>query len=235
MDRLEKEGNTGPKQPKELLEAAHSAAARREPGQMIEALAASGFLDGLVRRIAKKWEHLPRSEVEECVARAVDSAYDAIAQGRQVRNLGSWLWKAADNTASDCWYEEYALRSTDDAMQTVASIPPISPPERRRSDIVADKKRGEAIRLARGLLPRIGQGQVVNVMGLIIDAVEREIQDLSPAEIGDALGITGDAARTLVRRGFERLEREARRDGIELPKDLFDSNGDEVDNDDTGD
>jgi hypothetical protein len=69
-------------------------------------------------------------------------------------------------------------------------------------------------------LPRIGEGQVVDVMELVIDAAAHGLPDLPAAEIADALGIGEGAARKLVSRGLQRLRREAERAGVEMPEDL---------------
>ena len=200
-----------------LLGIARQAATEKQPDRMLEALAASGFLDGLTNRLEKDWRgRLPHVEIEECVATAVDGAYDAVARGHLVRNLGAWIWKAASNRAIDRWNDDYKLRT---ALQTESIEDRWQYPgqdadaDRRLSEYRAN----EAIRLARLLLPRIGQGQVVDVMGIVIDAVERGIEDLSPTAIGEALGLSPDAVRSLLARGFERLEREARKEGVVLP------------------
>jgi DNA-directed RNA polymerase specialized sigma24 family protein len=78
---------------------------------MIEALTASGFLYGLVRRLQRQWSTLPSSEIDECVAVAVDSAFAAVSGGRPVRNLGGWLWKVAANAAQDRWDADYSERA----------------------------------------------------------------------------------------------------------------------------
>jgi hypothetical protein len=55
---------------------------------MLEALVASGFLDGVTHRLENEWRgRLPRTEIEESVAVAVDGAYDAVARGRAVHSL----------------------------------------------------------------------------------------------------------------------------------------------------
>ena len=200
---------------------ARHAAENHQPDRMVEALAASGFLDGLVRRLESKWGKLPRMDIEESVAKAVDSAYDAVTQGRSIRSLGAWLWKAADNQANHRWKDDHSFRTADDV--DINEIPDDAAQTdggRLYREELADYRRAEAIRLACRLLPRIGQGQVVDVMQLVVDAVEQGVPDLSPADIGDALGISTDAARTLLRRGFDRLRREARREGITFPDDL---------------
>lgn len=220
-----------------LFTIAQKAAEERQPDRMIEALAACGFLDGLVRRLEKKWGRLPRIELEEVVAQAVDSAYDSISGGRQVRNLGAWLWKASDNRASDRWREDFAHRSADEVdLERLRGKQELRPEARAYQDQLADYRRQEAIRLARNLLPRIGQGQVVSVMELLIDAVERGIPDLPSTDIGAVLGISAEAARTLLGRGLGRLRREAEREGIILPEDLGASDQAEEDpEDESGD
>lgn len=207
--------------PDDLLAVARHAAESHQPDRMIEALVASGFLDGLVRRLEAKWGQLPRMDIEDAVAKAVDGAYEAITQGRAIRSLGAWLWKAADNQANDRWRDDHSLRAAGDGdIDGIPGDPPQTDTERLHQEELADHRRSEAIRLARRLLPRIGQGQVVSVMELVIDAVEQGVPDLSPADIGDALGISSDAARTLLGRGFSRLRREAIREGIAFPDDL---------------
>ena len=215
------ESEPGPAASDDLLQVARKAAEDRQPDRMIEALAASGFLDGLTRRLEAKWSQVPRTDIEECVSGAVDGAYDAITRNRPIRNLGAWLWKAADNQANDCWRDDYSLRASKEGdLENIEGNVELSDEERVHQEDLADYRRGEAIRLARSLLPRIGQGQIVSVMELVIDAVEQGIPDLAPADIGEALGISPDAARTLLGRGFSRLRREAQREGITFPEDL---------------
>jgi len=207
----------------EYFEVAKQAAARGEPHRMLEALALSGFLDGLVRSLNTKWDRMPEDEVKDCIALAVDSAYQAIFQGRSVRDLAAWLWKAADNTVNDRWNDYYQARAPVEAADSVAAVD--QNPHDEAAAQLAEHRRAEAIRLARQLIPRIGQGQVVAVMGVVIDAVEQGIPDLPHAAIADALGLTEPAVRSLLSRGFDRLAREARREGIELPDDLPDLMG----------
>lgn len=188
---------------------------------MIEALTASGFLFGLVRRLQRQWPTLPPIEIDDCVAAAVDSAFAAISGGKAVRKLGAWLWKAAANTAQDRWRAEYAGRVGDETgIDGLAA--PDAEDERTRTEREAldDLRRAEAIRLARELLPRIGEGQVVDVMELVIDAAAQELPDLPASEIADALGISEGSARKLVSRGLQRMRREAERAGIEMPEGL---------------
>jgi DNA-directed RNA polymerase specialized sigma24 family protein len=213
----------------DLLEVARQAAAERQPERMLEALEASRFLDGLTHRLEGRWRgRLPRLEIEQCVAVAVDAAYAAVADGKPVRSLGAWIWKVAWHKCVDRWSDEYEARSSADPE---GLSEPADEAVTEDADRLADYRTAEAIRLARTLLPRIGQGQIVNVMAVVIDAVEQGIADLPPAAVAEAVGLSIDAVRSLMSRGFERLAREARRAGITLPKALPALVGDASDDD----
>jgi DNA-directed RNA polymerase specialized sigma24 family protein len=199
----------------DFLEVARQAALSRAPDRMLEALAASGLLDGITRRLENRWRgRIPRPEIEDCVALAVDSAYDAVSSGRMVRNLGAWIWKASYNLACDRWTDDYERRSTvePEVLEDRQSL--VTEDDRR----LADHRAAEAVRLARSLLPRIGQGQIIDVMTILIEAAEQGIQDLPPDAIAETLGLSPAAVRSLLSRGLERLEREARREGVTLPE-----------------
>jgi hypothetical protein len=157
---------------------------------MLECLAASKFLDGLVTRLEKKWGALPRTEIEDCVAFAVDDLYAAISSGTHVRDLEGWLWKVANNKADDAWRNDYRIREGCSDELPEGADESTTDAERARLDDLAEHRRSEAIRFARGLIPRIGQGHIVPVMELLIDAVERGLPDL-PA--------TDERASTMVR------------------------------------
>lgn len=206
----------------QLLEKAQQAVNRGDAVEMLEALAASRYLDGLTRRLQKKWgDALPQWEVDECIAEAVDAAFDTVFKGRQIGNLGAWLWKAATNIADDKWRSDYARRQDFDA----ASLPEGMGaserfPERAEQRELEEARRKEAIRIARQLLPRIGTGQIVDVMEIVIAAAENALPDLPASSIAEALGISDNAARTLVSRGLKRLRRLAEQEGVEMLTDL---------------
>lgn len=95
----------------DLFQAAKAAAAEGRPDDMLQALGASMFLDGLVRMHRKRWgQRLPASEIEDCIAESVDAAYDGIRAGKPVHDLGAWLWKVADKAAQDRWTNDYRHR-----------------------------------------------------------------------------------------------------------------------------
>ena len=212
----------------QLLERAQEAVNRGNTVKMLEALTASRYLDGLRRRLQKQWGTLPSSEVDECVAQAVDAACAAAFEGRRIGTLGAWLWKAARNIADDKWRLDYSRRQDFDTAAFPARIEAGETfregAERRALE---ETRRKEAIRIARELLPRIGQGQVVAVMEILIDAAENGLPDLPASSIAEQVGISEHAARTLVSRGLKRLRRMAKQEGVVAPMDLPDTDTDD--------
>lgn len=205
-----------------LLEKAQQAVNRGDVVEMLEALTASRYLDGLARRLQSKWGgSLPWSEVDECIAQTVDAACAAVTGGRPIRSFGAWLWKSANNIADDKWRSDHDRRAEfDEASVPGALETEETEPERERRQELEELRRKEAIRLARELLPRIGGGQILDVMELVIDAAEDRLPDLPASSIAEALGISKSAARTLVSRGMKRLRRLAEEEGVEAPTDL---------------
>ena len=212
-----------------LLKRAQDAVNRGDVLGMLEAVTASGYLDGLTRRLQKKWGgSLPWSVVDDCIAQSVDAACAAASKGRSIRNLGAWLWKSADKIAHDRWKFDYANRRSfrDDTVAT-ASGGIETDREREEREEREEVRHNKAIRMTRDLLPRIGDGQVRDVMELVIDAAEDRLPDLPASSIADALGISNSAARALVSRGLKRLSRLAAQEGVEAPTALPETDTDE--------
>ena len=123
--------------------------------EMLRALEESRYLDGLTRRLQKKWgQTLPWTEVDDCIAEATDSACAAASQGRKIRSLGAWLWKAADKIANDKWSLDYDRRvELDNATVPGVLDPEKTDREREERQALEESRRIEAIRIARELLP----------------------------------------------------------------------------------
>ena len=217
-----------------LLERAQQAVNRRDVGTMLHALTASRYLDGLTRRLQKKWgRSLPWTEVDDCIARSVDAACMAVSRGRPIRSLGAWLWKSADKIANDRWRFDYSRRAEfDDDTVSAVTYTNESDGESDKRQQLDEMRRSEAIRIARELLPRIGDGQVRDVITLVIDAAEDRLPDLPASSIADALGISNNAARALVSRGMKRLRRVAEQEGVEAPTDLLQTDAKEKEHED---
>ncbi len=106
-----------------------------------------------------------------------------------------------------------------------ASVPGVPEPEepdreREKRQELEESRRREGIRIARELLPQIGEGQLRDVMELVIGAAEDRLPDLPSSDIADALGISKNVARALVSRGMTRLRRLAEQRGVAPPADL---------------
>lgn len=203
-----------------LLAKAQAAARAGDAASMAEALMGSGFLDGLVRQIGFAYPGLDRADVEDVVASAAGDAFEAVRSGRAVTQLGGFLSRAARNRATDKWEQEYRPRQSAEHLPEGTTEDGLNDDARAHADALADHRLDEAVRLARRLLPKVGQGQVLDVTTMVIDAVAARDTDFSPEVVADVLGITKDSARKLMSRGLDRLRRAARAEGIELPDEL---------------
>ena len=204
----------------EQLRLAESAAMRGDALGTIDALARSSFLDGLTRRIQARWSSLPPHEVDNCVAAAVDDVFDLISKGKSVKNLGGLLYNIVLRRASDRWADDYRLRGSGLPSDHSPAVVEESPKARAERDARADARRTTAVRLARAMLPRIGQGQVIAVMEVLIDAVAQGDPDLTAEGVAEVVGISPASTRSLMSRGLKRMRELAEQDGS---ADLMDS------------
>jgi DNA-directed RNA polymerase specialized sigma24 family protein len=205
-----------------LREAVECARKRDSRGYVIN-LAGSHALDGITRTLEAKWPQVDGSIVEAAVAEAADALYDALASGRTIAVPAGFLWRTAHNK----------LLKRHAAGLSVSEPFDESIGEHNRVDNAVtdgpdrETMRGEAIRLARSLLPTLGQTTVLQVMSVIIDCLERGESYVDNAFIADTLGLTKETVRKAKHRGFQRLEREARQRGITLDDDLANGSQDD--------
>ncbi|HMH44347.1 MAG TPA: hypothetical protein VK557_12735 [Pyrinomonadaceae bacterium] len=202
------------------LERAKQAAISGDIETFMEALFSSRLPDALNWRLRKQ---LPDDDVDAIVAEAIGTTYEAIQTHGARINLAAWLSKTCYNQAR----ARYATRknivaedSLDLERRSGADQTQLSPPtthaEQEEVEEQAASRRIEAIKLARTLLPRIGEDNIQKVMSVVLDAIEQDLVDLSSEEISEMVGLTPDTVRRLISRGFERLEREAKQDGLWL-------------------
>jgi len=203
----------------ESLSEAKQAARNGDALRMVEALHKSFALDGLVRRLCIKWPRIPETDIDYAVAESVDVLYQAIAEGKTVINVVSYMWKVADRKASDYnrLRQREVLKDSDDLANIRNAVainkdePLIDQDEIDRSSL--QKK---AITLARSFVSKLGQQNIQAVMNYVIDAVEAGREDVPNGEISEALGLSSDTVRTSLSRGFRRLERVAQDSGVVL-------------------
>ncbi len=179
---------------------------------IFEGLFTTGFVDGLVRRLDRVWPQLARDQVEDAVADALVALYDAVADGRVVRRPEAYVFKAAQNGAKGRFDSQAGQVEYDDLLHA-------DPEEHGSSSAGYADLRAEALRIARQLLPRLGQTNIQRVMAIVFEAIEADVSDISPSDIAAALGLSSAVVRQSLHRGFQRLERLAREEGLQLALD----------------
>lgn len=200
-----------------MLTRAKEAAASGEPGKMLEFLHRSFVLDGLTRKIALKWRSLSPDEVDDIVAKAVDILYGAIREGKKVSKLVPYLLKTCEHKACDYYRARKNEKPlTPDDLEHIAdqSSELEEDFDSTTKELDWEEKRSRAIAIARSLIPRLGQHNVQKVMDYILDALSADCVDISNAEIAEALGLSLDVVRQSKRRGFQRLKRIVREEGL---------------------
>jgi len=223
-----------------LLEA-NEAALAGDPIGMLTALYKSHVLDGLCRRLAASWNVIAFEDVQLLVAEAVDVLYQKVRSGEKIRRITPFLLKVAGRRAYDFHEKHRRIEAMDPAdlesaaaaaarQGSSAGAEQASPATTRVVDSLDfEETRRIALRIARGLLPRLGQQRLQDVMAYILDAIEAGREDISNEEIEEALGLSSGTVRTAKSRGFSRLSRIAKEEKL-LPEefDLLGLNSDEV-------
>lgn len=202
---------------RDLLQQAKEAAAANDPRKMLEALYQSFVLDSLTRRIVSKWSSLSPEDVELIVAEAIDALYVAISTGKRIDNLIAYLWKVANNKLYDYYRLQQNHRPlTSEDFDQIADHPGELEDEldNGSEDLDWEENRPQVIALVRSLLPRLGQHNVQNVMAYILEAMEKECKGISNMEIAKKLGLSLEVVRQSKHRGFQRLEKIVREQGL---------------------
>lgn len=214
---------------KQALNRAVEAGMSGDVRMYLEELAGAPVFDGIVNGLRRRWPDAEDVVLHDAVADATDALYKRLSEGVRVLNPGAFLWGAARNQLlkwqkgrADARGHEVPLDEDYPAPRTAGGDPPDDDP--------SPERRKEALRIARGLLPRLGQQNVQRVMGFIFDGIEADELYLDNATIADALGLTTETVRRAKERGWKRLEREARKAGIALPESVsvaYEQSGDE--------
>lgn len=235
------EGPTGPT-PRQRQEAALRRAKEQARGgdavAMVEALHESRALDGLASQLRRSCSGLSATDIDQAIAAAVYAVYAAVSRGHVVHDLMAWLVKVCYRNA---WRTLKALTDRHSMKPVVEPWAPVldrtaasrSGADDGQGDDPAERRREEAIVIARRLLPRLGQQNVQDVMRCLVDAVEAGEQDLPHRVVAEALGLNEGTVRVLMMRGLERLGRIARNEGLVRGDfELVKLDGEELDEDD---
>jgi DNA-directed RNA polymerase specialized sigma24 family protein len=200
-----------------VFEDAKAAATNGDAKKMVEILMAGGYVPGLARRMQARWPRLPADDIDFAVARAMETIYFDIRDGKRIADIHSFMWKVADRRAYERDRERQVEIATDpdelalvsDRMGRTSAV-----------DAVEDEdssRRRTAVAIARSLLPSLGQESIQQVFSLVLDALERDEIHLSNSDIAEMTGLSPDTVRTSLSRGFRRLERLARQKGLLAP------------------
>ncbi len=216
------------------LDRARAAAAAGDAVATIKALYEAPVFDGFVRKMRAKWRFLG-GDADLVVSDAVYALYNQIQRGHRVDSLPGFLWKVGNRIASQRYDDLQIREEAEGAYAQLRGIRPLARGQRREdaAELIAqpddgdddayrgrrDRKRAEALRIARAVLTRLGHVNAQRVIAYVLDAVEAERPDVSYQEIADALGLTTEAVRKAWGRGFSRLERIVRDEGL-VPTDF---------------
>jgi DNA-directed RNA polymerase specialized sigma24 family protein len=173
----------------------------------VELIYQSGLLDRMPSRLRTKWSFLQEEDTSDLiVSEALDDLYVALRNGRRVDHPATYLWKIADRKA---FHAQRSYERRHAAEDSFARKPVITTDEDAEA-----RRRAEAIRVARSLLPRLGHVNAQRVLEYVFDAIEAERADITYDEIAEITGMTRDAVRKAHQRGFERLRRLVRDEGL---------------------
>lgn len=184
-------------------------------------LTAFGLRQKLINHIKRKSVSASHAEelAEDCVAEAFDIVVERLTKGTKITNLSSYLYKVTERVAFKRIREEENLISLNETLND--TLPDANPVF---SNTIWDEREEQRARLIKvaldhawRLLPKIGTGQIQDVMHIFLEAVEARIEDISPSMIAESLGIGTASARTLLHRGQKRLRRVAEEEGIVIP------------------
>lgn len=181
---------------------------------MVEALHLGGIPSALVRGIRVKYPDIPEAEIEDIVSSSMASLFDEVDAGKEITNLWSWLFKVADRRAVDYLRMRAFERLANEEVLDGNHPPLFAEASRLPLEAMPDFQRQWALEKAHALLPRLGGENIQRVMAVVLEAIENGVEDLSYRDIGDTLGLKPDTVKTQVFRGFERLGRLAREEGL---------------------
>lgn len=197
---------------KEYLDNAIQATKSGDIRAALEMLYLGHILDGLYRRLRKKWGKLSEDEIHESLAQAIVQLIEKVIEGEEVSKPVSYLIKVSDGIAYNIWKgnEQYSEKEID-------KLSLVEKNQNNTSNAINyDEAMKKALSIAKNFLPKLGQENVQLVMEYILDALERGVEDITNQEIGDALNLSPDVVRQSKTRGWQRLERIAKENGYHL-------------------
>ena len=186
---------------------AMACAAEGDPWDMIAHLQRVNVLSGIKLTFRRKWPDLPEAEIDDMVARGVDALYDKLSRGGEVANPVGYVLEVMRHEAYDYAAGHGHTVPLDAARDSIST-------DDVAGAAMPDDRRAAALASARSIIPRLGQDSVQAVMRLIVDAVEDGRTTITTTELAAATGLTEESVRQCRSRGFRRLERIVREEGL---------------------
>ena len=194
------------------LKRAHAAAERGDPKEMLEAIALTPLLDGIVRQLRGRWRTIPADLIEDIVGDAVDQLYQKIREGGKVSSIPGFVVKTAEFMAVDLYadlmrkdeFEPENLRHLreqtllDQTTRPNRSTGPRTNWHMTNSDGLPSKRPGDCCRSSDRRTFRVS-------WKLSSTRCESGREDISNAEIAEMTGLKPGTVATLKHRGFKRL------------------------------
>ncbi len=219
---------------KSALDKAIEAASRKDVVAFMQYVYDSRFLDGAERTLEDGWG-LDKEAIHEILSESVDKLYDAALRKGTILFPGGYFFKIIERKATDYYRSHKKSEEFDDARKYHTETSQQEGKKRINADPEHehDAQIKEGIRIARSLLPTIGEENVQKVMSYIINAVESGVVDISNREIAEAIGLSAVSVRKWKQRGFERLKRAAIKEGYrkEFFRDITPIDNEEEEND----
>lgn len=217
-----------------VLDKAIEAASRKDIVSFMQHIHDSRFLDGAKRTLEHRWG-LDKEAIHEILSDSVDRLYEAAQLKGIILFPGGYFFKIIERRTVD-YYRSHANHEGFDDTREDHTVTTEQEGKKRISadpEEEHDERIKEGIRIARSLLPKIGEENVQKVMSYIINAVEAGVVDISNREIAEAISLSEVSVRKWKQRGFERLKRAAIKEGYrkEFFRDITPTDNDEEEKD----
>jgi hypothetical protein len=199
----------------DLLKAAHDAAVAGNFYGMMEALVSSRFLEGLYRQMQWKWPTYQPDEVATLVGQAIDAFYLQAKAGRRIGSASGYIFKTLQKLAAD----ESERRERENQFVPAEAelvLYNVHRGKNYHNSVPRDDLVREALRIARDLLPGIGEITLRQVGEFYLDAIAKGIAHLDDEALAAAIDKNLETAKRLRRRFLERLTSRAKDAGIRL-------------------
>lgn len=177
-----------------------------DPWAMLAHLQRANVLTGVKITFRRKWPGLPEEDVDDMLGKGVDALFQKLSGGAHVGNPIGYMLEVMRRQAYDYLVSQRETVRLDPERDQA--------PEPGVREVWDGRRTEAALRVSRSLLSRLGQQSIQVVMTQIFDAIESGREQITAAEIARAAGLTEDTVRQCRSRGFRRLERIVREEGL---------------------